>query len=284
MPILRRPGLKLSYDVHGDSGTPVLLIMGFALPGRVWRRQVDALVDHHRVCTYDHRGSGNSRSRPGPYSMRLLAEDAIHLLDELGWRRAHIVGISMGGMVAQRLALLHLHRVLSLTLIATHGGGLRARLPSRRGLQNFVAANVGPARLRTRAVKKLLYPDEYLDQTDHGPIEERIDRDFTSSASWTHRLGQLTAVGRHDARKRLNRLSAVPTLVVKPGLDALVNPRESDLLHQRIPGSRLVEFPRAGHGLLHQCADELNSTLVEFLGGVDVRRRGGPGAAAPEAG
>ncbi|MCA9537524.1 MAG: alpha/beta fold hydrolase, partial [Myxococcales bacterium] len=143
MPHARFEDVELAYEVAGAAGSPVLLIMGFSVPGRAWSGQVPALAERHRVAWFDNRGVGNTQARPGWYSMRLLADDARRLLDHLDWPTAHIVGVSMGGMIAQELAVTVPDRVRSLTLIATHAGGVRARTPTWRGLMRFAGVTLG---------------------------------------------------------------------------------------------------------------------------------------------
>ena len=259
--------VRLAYDTRGEHGTPVLLLMGYTVPGSAWVHQVPALAAHHRVAWYDHRGCGATQARPGAYTMALLADDAARLLDHLGWERAHIVGVSMGGMVAQELALAHPRRALSLTLIATHPGGLAYRLPPRRGLARFFQANFGPREQRFGVLKRLLFPDAFLAVCDHHWLDGVLQNDFGTPIPMALRLSQMAAVMRHDTRKRLGALAAVPTLLVRPDLDILVNPKGSDDLHRLIPGSRLLTFPDAGHGIIRQCHQALNAALLEWMRG-----------------
>lgn len=263
--------IRLAYDVRGDVGGPVLLIMGYGVPGRAWVHQIPALSAHHQVIWYDHRGCGATRADPGAYTMHLLADDARRLLDHLGFEHAHVVGVSMGGMVAQHLALEHPGRVLTLTLIATHAGGrAQARLPPARGLVRFLQANTGWTReKRLRHLERLLFPDAFLASCDRKWLEAVLLRDFGEEIPLRYRLSQMAAVMRHDTRDRLHLLGRFPTLVVRPDLDILVDPRESDRLARLIPGARLVSFPDAGHGVIRQCHAALNQLLLEHFAGHD---------------
>lgn len=155
---LKVPGARLRFEVHG-AGEPVVLIMGFGMPGAAWRNQVPTLAARHRVVHFDNRGAGATESTAGAYSMGLFAQDTLALMDHLGMQRAHVVGVSMGGMIAQELALRARPRVRSLTLIATHAGGLRAVLPPRGGLSLFFGALRGKGpKARLEAVERLLFP------------------------------------------------------------------------------------------------------------------------------
>jgi pimeloyl-ACP methyl ester carboxylesterase len=251
----------------------VLLVMGYGVPGRAWVHQVPALSREHRVAWYDHRGCGATEAAPGAYDMALLAGDACRLLDHLGWDRAHLVGVSMGGMVSQELALAHPDRLLSLTLIATHPGGPRARLPGLRGSIGFLRANTARTRQRRfEALKRLLFPEPFLARCDPQWLDDVLQADFGRRVPALLRLSQLAAVMRHDTRDRLHRLGDIPTLIVKPGQDLLVRPSQSDLLARLIPNARLLTFPDAGHGVVRQCHAELNPALLLHFARAEAAR------------
>lgn len=262
--------VALAYETRGEAGSPVLLIMGFTVPGSAWRFQLPALAERHRVCAFDNRGSGQSDAPPGPYSMGLLAADAVGLLDHLGWADAHIVGVSMGGMVAQHVALDHRARVRSLTLIATNAGGFFNRLPRPAGAWHFLRGTLGPRRGRLDAAKDLLFPRAFQAEADPDWLRDVLTRDFGTRPPREGRRGQLRAVFGHDTRDRLAELAGLPTLIVKPELDVLVRPSQSELLHARIPGSEILRLADAGHGVLRQSRDVLNPRLLAHLAAADV--------------
>jgi pimeloyl-ACP methyl ester carboxylesterase len=256
-------GARLAYGLAGEAGPPVLLLMGFAMPGRAWVHQVPTLSARHRVAFYDHRGAGRTRAPVGTYSMDLLAADAAALLDHLGWADAHVVGVSMGGMVAQHFALAHPERVRSLTLIVTHPGGLAYRAPTLAGMARFAQVNLArTAEARLDALERLLFPAAFLRSCDRAWIREVLRRDFDQAVTPAQRFSQLAAVARHDTRARLAALGRHRTLVVKAGKDILIRTAGSDALHRGIPGSRRLDFPDAGHGIIRQCHGELNSALL----------------------
>lgn len=263
MPTVSLPDLTLAYDLHGDdtTRTPALLVMGFGLPGRVWRFVVPELAPERRVVTFDNRGVGQSDAPPGPYRMSQMADDAVRLLDHLGIERVHLVGVSMGGMVSQELALTHRDRVATVSLIATHPGGMHNRLPRVSGLWHFLGANLArtPER-RLRAVARLLFPRAYREAAGDRLIEI-LAEDFAEPPTKLARRAQLAAVFHHDTRARLARLSDLPTLIVKPERDVLIHPRASELLHRLIPSSRIMRLDDAGHGLIRQKAPELGEAL-----------------------
>jgi len=181
-----------------------------------------------------------------------------------------VVGVSMGGMIAQEIALSWPHRVRSLTLIATHCGGLRNFIPPPASLLMFLRGFLGPRDGRARVLERLIFPDDYLRTVDVAPLRAALRDHVVGAAPATDRLRQIAAVLGHRAKGRLRALHATPTLVVKASRDRLIHPRAHQQLHELIPNSRLVEFADAGHAILHQCAAHLNETLLEHFAGVDA--------------
>ena len=255
---------RVSYQLEGSSGPPVLFVMGFGMSGVVWRPQVEELRATHRVAWYDHLGIGASDPAPAWPTMATMADDARRLLDELGWPSAHVVGVSMGGMIAQELALSSPSRLRSLTLIATHAGGLRAALPTAEGLYRFAQGNVGGPATRVRALKRLLYTPEFLAGVDEDAMDRRMTDMVGKRAARETIRGHLGAVLRHRTAARLATIR-VPTLVVRPGRDLLIRPHNRDAIARRIPGARVVRFDDAGHGVTFQSAAALNREIARHV-------------------
>lgn len=265
---------RIAYDVHGTSGPPVLLIMGFGMRGRVWRLQVEALRATHRVAVFDNRGIGESEGAPGPWRMHDLARDALRVLDALGWSSAHVVGASMGGMIAQEVALHAPDRLRSLGLLVTHAGGPRARPPLTRTLRSLVGSRLLPPDRRLHPIGHLLYPRRFVRSTDREALAARMAEQTGGRVpplTWRKQFG---AIARHDTRARLPRVTA-PTLVVSAARDALVDPRESEKLAGYLPRAELLRFEEAGHGILYQCADALNRRLLSHIARHDGRALAG---------
>jgi 3-oxoadipate enol-lactonase len=255
------PG-KLHWESTG-SGDPVLLIMGLGLSGGAWWRTVPVLARRLRVITFDNRGVGRSSRPPGPYSIAEMAEDALAVLDAAGVETAHVYGISMGGMIAQELALGHPERVRSLVLGATTPGGERAvaapdetlafiqrrtEMPALEAVWASVPYNYAPS---TRAERAQLIGED-IEQRLRYPIEPEP---YTA---------QLAAALSHDAHQRLGELD-VPTLVVHGEEDRLVAPGNGSLLAEAIPGAELLMLPGAAH-LYPTDAPEADRQVARFLG------------------
>ena len=261
---LTKTGPRLSYQVFGSQGPPVLFIMGFGMPGAVWGPQVDELQSDHRCCHYDHLGVGESDRGPFLRTIPAMANDAVRILDDLCWDRAHIVGVSMGGMIAQELALRSSDRCQSLTLVATHGGAPVASFPTLRGLRFFLQGLFGGPKNRMRSLPRLLYPDEFLESIGPEAIGSHLEVRLGHPPALRTVLGQLYAVMRHSTESRLSQIE-LPTLLVRPGKDILIRPTQTDRLAERIPNARVLRFDDAGHGVTFQKAAELNRSLREHF-------------------
>jgi 3-oxoadipate enol-lactonase len=272
---LTRLSPRLSFELHGDAGPRVLLVMGFGMGGHLWRPQVEGLRETHRLLTFDHAGIGQSEAPEGLPTMATMARGALRLLDEVGWRDAHVVGVSMGGMISQELALLAPERVRTLTLIATHAGGPGAVIPPLPGLALFLRSNTTGPTGRVAALKRLLYTPEFLAEVDVEALDRRMHDMLGRRASRRVIGGHLHAVLRHDTRSRLARIQA-PTLIIRPGRDVLVHPRNSDVLARHIPRARLLRFDHAGHGITFQCAADLNREIAQHVRQSDPAGRAEP--------
>lgn len=262
---------RLWYEQYGQEGTPVMLVMGFGISARAWRPQIESLREHHRVAVFDHRGIADSEPSRTPYDFQVLADDAMAVADHLGFETAHWVGVSMGGMLCQNIAVRYPARVKSLTLIATHPGGrVREMVPTFKGLRLFLQANTQSGPKRIESLRQLLYPPQQLRKTDPAAhFDGAAMENFASPAAGSARINQLRSILRHNLVNELKTLR-VPTLIVRPGRDILVRPEHSDRLHALIANSKMLRFDEAGHGVTAQCADSLNDALLQHFAGVDV--------------
>ncbi|HHH28738.1 MAG TPA: alpha/beta fold hydrolase [Polyangiaceae bacterium] len=238
--------------------------MGLGMRGVVWSPQTDVLASDHRLITFDNRGIGGSETAPGEWTMADMAGDALRVLDAAGWTSAHVVGVSMGGMIAQELALRAPERLRSLTLIATHAGGRTGWVPPFSGIISFLEVNLLPADQRFKALAHLLYPRDFLRLIDRDELAARMGQQVGSRASAATRNKQIKAVMRHDTRARLVRLET-PTMVIISAEDKLVDPRRQYALAEAIPNASKVVFDRAGHGVIFQCARVINGHIARHV-------------------
>ncbi|MDP7035148.1 MAG: alpha/beta hydrolase [Planctomycetota bacterium] len=252
-------------ETEGDSGSPVLLIMGLGSPGSAWRHQIPDLAHHHQVAWFDHRGLGQS---PLPETLQTtedMAKDALSVLDSKQWGSAHVVGVSMGGMVAQSLALMATDRIRSLTLIATHPGGLQFTIPPLPGLYYLLRSGMTSGTRRLQILSRLLFPAPFRTQRDTQWILDVLEKDFGTIPSRFTQHSQIHAIKKHQTQKRLHNLAGIPTLVVRPGSDLMIRAKGSDFLAQNIPGAQLLRIEEAGHGIVRQCPEILNPALLEHF-------------------
>lgn len=251
-------GVGIAYEVVG-SGPPVLLIQGLGYGGRGFGPAVDLLAESFTVALFDNRGFGGSDVPPGPYSVAQLAGDAAAVLDAAGLERAHVVGASLGGMVAQELALTRPERVDGLVLACTTPGGLGSHaMPAKTVALIAQVPLLDPDVALRRLVENALGDPrpELVEQV----LEYRRAHP-PDTAGWT---AQAAAGASHDALDRVARIQA-PTLVLTGTADAVVDSRNSELLAERIPGSRLERLDGCGHLLFWERPDEFAQLVRGFL-------------------
>jgi len=234
---------RLYWESTGD-GPPVLLVHGLGLSGGAWWRTVEALSPQMNVITFDNRGIGRSESLTPAYTTEAMADDAVAVLDAVGLERVHVYGISLGGMVAQQLALRHPRRVTSLVLGATQPGGRRVVPPSDDVMSFFRRrATMGREEAAWASVPYNYGPRAREHQLDRiaDDIERRLNNPFNEQAY----RAQLFAIALHNCYGRLDRIRA-PAYVVHGEHDQMIPVGNAHLLAERIPDSRLRILPDAG--------------------------------------
>lgn len=244
MPTLDRGSHRIHYEVVGRADAPpLLLVMGMGFSSRAWHTLPELLQDDFRVIVFDNCGTGRSSVPRALSRTRHMAADAAAILDALGLGRVYVFGISMGGMIAQELALAHPDRVRALVLGATFAGHLRSTKPGPRVAYELLRAVLRGERLPPSKLAPLLVSRDYF-ESDPAGFERwlrALERVRGAVA-----LRQMMAVVLHETRGRLPRL-VVPTLVITGDADRLVPPANSRELARLIPGARLLVLPGAGH-------------------------------------
>ena len=273
MPRLIRSDVAISYELSGD-GPPVLFIQGIGVAGSGWRPQVDALNVRWQTLIFDNRGLGLSIPCNGPITVEAMAEDALNLMDATGWESAHVVGHSMGGVIAQQLALNVPERVRSLALICTFARGSDGARLTPRILWMSLRTRVGTRRMRRRAFLEILWPPNALLGADvdalASQISSLIGRDLADNPPILFQ--QLRALGRHDIYDRLQELRRTPTLVISGKHDPIARPDSGRALAAAIPGAQFELMRAASHGLTIQHAGAINDRLETFWKIADRRK------------
>ena len=234
----------LTWRAEG-SGDPVLMIMGLGTSAMGWRRLLPYVREAHEAIVFDNRGTGSSPAVTGPGSMEALVEDALSVLDAAGHETAHVIGASMGGMIAQHLALEHRERVRSLGLICTTPVGSSGRPPWRLLVGTALRPFAGPEHI-FRLSAPMLYAKHTRDERPEvlaDDLKVRLSDPTPARTSWS----QLAAIRLHDTRHRLSELAGLPVTVIHGDEDVLVPTDRGRDLAEQIPGSRLVLVPGAGH-------------------------------------
>jgi len=262
MPKVRVANIDIYYEMRGD-GEPLVLIMGLGGGSSMWWRQVAFFSPEYQVIVYDSRGVGRT-DKPGmPYSMDMLAGDAAGLLERLGIAMAHVYGVSMGGMVAQELALRYPKLVSSLILGATTCGGGHAVIAPKETLQKlFSIMTLSPdeaVKVSTSVTFSAAFVERHPEK-----INEWLIKGAESPPSPLGFQRQAEAVAGFDTYDRLQQIR-VPTLILAGTADQLIPTENSRILASRIPNAKLVLFEGAGHGYLWEAEDEANRTVRDFL-------------------
>ncbi len=259
MPFAVRGGCRLFYELVGDAALPPLVLLrGLARSSRYWAPLVPELAGF-RLLLLDNRGVGRSDDSRPPYSARQLADDVASVMDAAGVARAHVFGMSLGGMIAQELALAHAGRIDRLVLGCTSPGGKRAhRPPLASRLAQIRAALAGPEHLGALLISDATLrarPEIAAHLRQLARVEKVRPRGF---------VGQVAAAVRHDAFDRLAAITH-PTLVITGDDDAVIPAPNSRLLAQRIPNATLTVLAGARHDFTTDRPREAGRAVVEFL-------------------
>jgi pimeloyl-ACP methyl ester carboxylesterase len=264
VPYIRTPdGCRIHYDVTGrTSAPPVLMIQGLGMDKHGWALQRLALSWHYRIIVLDNRGSGRSDKPHGDYDLGQMAGDAIAVLDDVGVEQAHIVGASMGGAIAQIIAVMHPHRTRSLTLVCTACRNQQWRKELLSGWAE-AAEHDGVGAMASRAARWVIGPRSF--------------RRLVPVLGWLGPLGfgrsshafsaQVAAIlAADDTLAELLPTITVPAMVIVGNQDILTPRGDSEELAERIPTAELVVISGAAHGLMIEHASTFNRILGDFLG------------------
>ena len=271
MPKTRAADINIYHETRGD-GEPLVNIMGLGGGSSMWWRQVDFFSAEFHVITFDSRGVGRSDKPDTPYSMGMLVDDAAGLMKELGVASAHVYGVSMGGMVAQELALRYPSLVSSLILGATTCGGSHAVMANQETLQKlFSIMTLSPdeaVRVSTSATFSAGFIKRHPEK-----IREWLIKGAESPPSPMGFKRQAEAAAGFETHDRLPQIR-VPTLILAGTDDQLIPVENSRILASRIGDAKLVLFEDAGHGYLWEAEEETNRVVFDFLKRHPIRPAG----------
>jgi pimeloyl-ACP methyl ester carboxylesterase len=266
MPHLKLDGpepIEIHYEQRGK-GPDLLLIMGLATDLRAWDPVMPHLTSSFRVTRFDNRGVGLSGKPETDYTMRQLSDDAVGVLDALGIARAHVMGVSMGGMIAQHVALNHPDRVDRLVLTVTSAGGRLLVSPEPGVMARLFQPAFGKSADELAELHgPIIFGDRF--RREHPElVREIFARSLERPVPPRCFLGQIAAIMGHDTSARLGDIKA-RTLVICGDDDILVPPGNSEKLADAIAGAELVRLEGAGHAVTHETPEELAAVVRRFL-------------------
>ncbi len=268
MPKIRSGDIELYYETYGGAGKPLVLISGIGYPLWQWHRMVPFLKERFQVVTFDNRGVGQSDKPGGPYSAQMLAADTASLLGALGIEKAIVMGHSMGGFIAQAMALDFPQRVEKLILCSTNFGGPRHIPVTPEALKVLTDVTGDPL---TR-FKNGLVVSTAPGWAEKNPdvIEEwvrwRVANPIDPAPYQAQMAIGLSLIPEAAAfETKLPRLT-VPTLILFGAHDKVVPPENADLLAKQIADSKVVIFPDAGHFFPLEMPEAASQAVIEFTG------------------
>lgn len=260
MPYASNEGVRIFWEGQGkEDGEPLLMIMGLTFTHKMWGRLWPGLAERYRVILFDNRGVGRSDAPLGPYSIPQMAQDAACVLEAAGYQSAHVIGASMGGMIAQELALRYPEKVRSLMLGCTTYGGVRFRRPKLWTFRKMLNP-------RMTIEERILRTTEFL--YGEGTPWERIAEDVAIRKAEYPKpqgiVGQVASFLTWSSWSRLDEI-ACPTLLVHGTNDQLVPYANSEVLARRIKDAQLIALPGAGHVFLTDEPERTLALTLEFL-------------------
>jgi 3-oxoadipate enol-lactonase len=250
----------MNYEVHG-AGAPLLLIAGLSDDLSTWRLQGEAFARRYQVITFDNRGAGQTEKPRGPYSTSQMAADARGILDVLGIERAHVVGVGMGGMIAQEFAVAYPERLDRLVLACT----CMAPSEANRRLYRFwqrAAPAVGVRQIKEEALLWHFTPSLFEDARKAEAVAAAFLRGGEQPLDAY--LSQLQSILAHDSTASVSQIAA-PTLVLGAPEDRLCTPDQVRRLQQAVPGAELAFTAHGANGCLWEYPEQLNSAVLGFI-------------------
>jgi pimeloyl-ACP methyl ester carboxylesterase len=261
MPHADLNGLEIHYDVHGG-GDPLICVHGLGCDRRAWVLQLGPFSEHYQTVVFDNRDVGESSLAAADYTTAEMAHDVLGLADHLELESFHLLGISLGGMISQRVALAAPERVRSLTLAVTHGGVQKAGRLRGRLLGSY--ATHLPVEDQVDNLMYLCYTEAFFE--NDAAVEfmrtALLENPFPQAPEAFAR--QAAAGAHHDVRDRLGELT-MPVHVIGAERDLMIPAWKSTELASLIPGAKLTIIEGQGHGVMWEAADRFNAAVTEFL-------------------
>ena len=265
MPIAEIENLNIYYEIIGQ-GEPLVMIRGVGSNVDHWYEQVPVLSQKYQLLVFDNRGIARSSDPGGPFFTRDMAADTAALMEAAGIKRAHVLGYSMGGMVAQEMALNYPEKVNGLILVATDCGitlRIKAQPEVARLFSDMVSLGTPEAKLA--AAGCLFAKQTFKTKTEVIQSYNEVSMRFPASQEILGK--QWAAITQHDACSRLQNISS-PTLILTGSEDVLIPPENAKVMAQRIPDAQMIAIDDGGHLFLIEQSEQFNEAVIDFLDGL----------------
>lgn len=263
MPTITSNGIDIAYTIEGSGDETLVLVNGLADTKESWEMQTPAFAERYRVVSFDNRGIGESSTPPGPYTTKQMADDLHELVEALELDRFHLLGVSMGGMIAQEYAIAHTDRLRSAIFACTYS------YPGPFCLRMFscwrdLVPHLGVG-FTQREVILWAFTTDFFEQQE-ATVAELEELMAANPQSVEGYLAQLSSIETHDTRGRLSAVTC-PSLTLVGEEDILIYPKLSRRLHEELPDSTWAEVP-GGHACLWEAPDPFNRAVLNYLAGV----------------
>ncbi|MBE9014737.1 alpha/beta hydrolase [Chroococcidiopsis sp. CCALA 051] len=262
MPSIKVGNINMYYEVHGD-GEPLVLIQGLSLDSSAWVNQVSVFSQRYKVIVFDNRGVGQSDSPDLPYTTEMMADDTVGLLRVLNIKNAHVLGFSMGGMIAQQIALKYPELVKSLILVTT-GAKFPARAKYLTKLWLKMLEEQVSTETRLQEICLWVFTDEFFE--DEARVTAAVNLGLNNPHPQQNYgfAGQVAALLQHDTRDKIDRI-LVPTLVLIGKDEIFISLKFSEELATHIPNSELVVLEQGSHNYWLEFPEPFNQTVMQFM-------------------
>ncbi len=267
MPVAKIGNHSLYYELVGQ-GHPLVMIRGVGSNADHWYEQAPALSQKFKLLLFDNRGIARSSDPGGPFSIGDMAADTIALMDAVGIKKAHVLGYSMGGMIAQEMALNYPQKMAGLILVATDCGisrRIKAEPETTRLFSEMIRLGTDEAKIEAAGC---LFAKQTFEKKPE-VIQRYTEVSQRYPASQKMLAKQWAAVTQHDACKRLPKISS-PTLAITGAEDVLIPPQNATVLAERIPDAQMISIDGGGHLFLIEQPRQFNSAVIEFLEGLSL--------------
>lgn len=266
MPKVKVNDIEIYYEMHGK-GASLVMIPGWGYSSEMWNPEfIGKLSKLYRVVLIDNRGTGRSSKPDIPYTIKMMADDIAGLMDAVKVPKAHVLGTSMGALIAQEFALNHPEKVMGLILcMATCGGPKSVPVPAKFAKAMFTTADPSLDTLNEEALElfwSLVYSPKYIKKHRDELLKGGVSVKYPTPIIGKKRQGE--AVLNFDTYDRLPNIKA-PTLIMAGENDVIVPVKNSKILAERIPNSKLLLFKNCSHGFLREKIDEVLSAMQDFL-------------------